>query len=123
MTDAGNTLKAAALLSPAVLSCLVLGAHFLRFGLYPITLLCALLPLVLLARRVAAVRAVQLFLVLGGALWGITARTLVRARLEDGKPWLRLALILGFVALFALGGALALETRELKARLRGGWRG
>jgi hypothetical protein len=39
--------------------------------------------------------------------------------MDTGAPWLRMAVILGTVALWTLGSALLLETPRLRRRYRG----
>lgn len=106
MATAANTMLR---LVPVVLSCLVLGAHFLRGGHAGVAVLLAAAPLVLLARRTAAVRAVQLLLLLGALEWVLTAARIGGARRALGAPWARMALILGTVAALALLGAALLQ--------------
>ena len=103
-------------LLPVILSMLVLGAHFYRAG--HLLLACgALLALGLLfIRRPLAVRLMQGLLVAGAVEWLATAVRLVMFRQAEGLPWLRLALILGLVALCTLLSALVFRTQGLKAR-------
>lgn len=101
---------------PAVLSLIVLGAHFYRAGDWPITLLCLVLTGLLALPRAWVARVVQVALVLGAAEWIWTAVGFVQQRMSLGAPWMRLALILGAVAAFALLAAALFQTRRLKAR-------
>ncbi|MEO7921744.1 MAG: hypothetical protein ABIT01_19945 [Thermoanaerobaculia bacterium] len=105
-----------ALLVPAALSLLVLAAHFLRGGqivLVAITLGAALL---LAVRRPWAARVLQISLVCGTAEWIRTISTLIGDRLADGRPFVRMSVILGAVAAVSLLSALALASRRLTAR-------
>jgi len=101
---------------PVILSMLMLGAHFYRAG--HLLLACgALLALGLLfIRRPLAVRLMQGLLVAGAVEWLATAGRLVMFRQAEGLPWLRLALILGLVALCTLLSALVFRTNGLRAR-------
>lgn len=104
------------LLLPAGLSALVLAAHFLRRGEMLSVLLCLGLIALLWVRRPWAARVIQGALVAGSLEW---LRTLVEdmgLRRAAGEPWLRMAIILGAVIGVALGGALLLESRELRRR-------
>ena len=101
---------------PAVLSLIVLGAHFYRAGQWPLTLLCAGLLALLAVPRAWAARAVQIALVLGAVEWVWTTVGFVQQRMALGAPWTRLAIILGAVAAFALLAAALFQTRRLKAR-------
>jgi hypothetical protein len=102
-----------------VFSSVLLAAHFSRVDLKGIALLCLLLPLVLLIRKRWVLRAFQLYLLIGVAVWVQRTFALRALRIEAGEPWFRLALILFGVALFTLISALALEARRLKERYAG----
>ena len=93
-------------LLPVVLSALLLGAHFLRMGIMPLVALAVVLPFFLLIRRAWAARWVQIVLALGTLEWIRTLFLLAAARWAGGQPWLRLAVILGAVAVFTAGSAL-----------------
>ena len=94
---------------PALLSLLMLGAHFLRFGQLPLVALCLVLLVPLFVPRPAAQAVVRWALTLGSAVWLWTLVQDVRQRLAYGEPFLRLALILGAVALFTGGSAWMLR--------------
>ncbi|MEZ4648053.1 MAG: hypothetical protein R3E97_04560 [Candidatus Eisenbacteria bacterium] len=101
-------------LLPAVLSLLVLGAHFYRAGdlllVAPLPILLALL----FVRRSWAARIVQGALVLGTFEWVRTLVILANYRAGVGLPYVRLVAILGVVALVCLLSALAF--RSARAR-------
>ena len=103
-------------LLPMIFSMLFLGAHFFRAGDF--LLACgALLSLGLLfIRRPLAARLMQGLLVAGAGEWLATAAGLVIFRQAQGLPWLRLAMILGLVALCTLLSALVFRTSGLKSR-------
>src|SRR3990172_13177809 len=94
------------LLLPAVLSCLLLAAHFLRSGQAGLVALCLLAPLLLLIRRQWVHAVFPLLLLAGAALWIGTAFNIREERLLLDKPWLRLAIIIGAVAAFTIAAAL-----------------
>ena len=106
----------ALLLTPVVLSVLVLGAHFLRGGHGAIVLLLLLTLPLLAVRRPWVRRVLQAVLVLGALEWVRTLVSLVQLRMALGQPYTRMAVILGAVALVTLLSALVLETRRLRAR-------
>jgi hypothetical protein len=101
---------------PAVLSLLVLGAHFYRAGEWPRALLCVALTGLLALPRAWVARVVQTALVLGAAEWVWTTVGFVQQRISLGAPWTRLAFILGAVAALALLGAALFQTPRLRAR-------
>jgi hypothetical protein len=86
---------------PAILSAIVLAAHFLRFGRIVGVVAClAAIPLFFWRAR-PAVLVSRLLLLLGAAFWVLATFSLVRMRRADGLPWIRLAVILGAVAAVA----------------------
>lgn len=104
------------LLTPTVLSFLVFSAHLMRGGMG------VLIPLVLLSlgllwlRTPCVARFFQLALLAIAILWGVQILVIAARRMADGEPWIRMAVILSFVALFALVSALLFETRTLRRR-------
>ena len=102
-------------LAPVALAAALLAAHFYRAG--------ALVPLVatvvaaalLFVRRPWAARGLQAGLVVGALEWLRTLALLVQARQATGQPYLRLALILGAVALATALAALAFRSRAVRA--------
>jgi hypothetical protein len=97
---------------PAIISALLLGAHFLRNGQYGFVLLALALVPLLFVRHTWAVRIVQTGLLAGAGVWIATAVSLLRARLALGEPYLRMVVILGAVAAFTLLSALLLRRRQ-----------
>ena len=89
-----------ALLIPTLLSCLVLGAHFLRGGQEYLMLVVCAVPLLLVLRRTWATRVVQAILILGALEWIRTTLAIRAVRIEEGRDWQRMAAILGSVAAF-----------------------
>jgi hypothetical protein len=103
------------LLAPA-LALLLLAAHFYRAAAWPWVLATlALLPLLAL-RRAWVPLVLQLALLAGAAEWVWTAALLAQQRLALGQPWLRMACILGGVALLTLAAALVFRHAGLRAR-------
>ncbi len=85
----------------------LLGAHFFRDGAWPFTLLCIALIGLLAFRRRWVPWVLQAALAAGALEWAWTAFVLVQERIALGRPWTRLALILGIVALFTAASAFA----------------
>ena len=109
-----NALK----LVPVILSGLLLGAHFMRTGLFPLVVLSLGFPVLLLFRRPWAARLVQIILVLGALEWVRTLMVLVGQRRTAGQAWTRLAIILGLVAVFTGCSALVFSCGSLKKRYK-----
>ena len=105
------------LLAPA-LSLVLLGAHFYRAPSWPLVLACAALVLLLAWPRAWAARCVQLALLAGTLEWLWTGLLLVQERMALAQPWVRLALILGVVALLTAASALVFRHPRLRARFR-----
>ena len=117
-------MKKALLFVPVVLSLVVLGAHFLRFGSYIGVFAALLLIALLFLRRPWVARLMQIVLVLGALEWLRTAYELGHMRALQGEPYGRMLVILGAVAAVALCSALLFQTKTLKDMYRlgrGGW--
>lgn len=106
-------------LLPAVLSLLVLGAHFLRSGSMLLLLLVLAVTFSLLAvRRPWAARLAQATLVLGTLEWVRTLVGLAAERAQAGQPAQRMVLILAGVALVTAASAILLSMGRLRQRYR-----
>ena len=103
-------------LLPAILSLLLLAAHFSRAGLSLLVVACLGLSLLLAWRRAWVARLTQLVLLAGGLEWLRTLAQLAAARQARGEPWTRLAVILGVVALFTVCSALVFQSAALRRR-------
>jgi hypothetical protein len=107
-------MKKVSLLTPAVLSLAVLGAHFLRNG-SPIGVFAALSLIALLfLRRPWVARVMQVVLVLGTLEWLRTMYELGHMRALQGQPYGRMLVILGIVAAVTLCSALLFQSRTLR---------
>ena len=116
LTVAGAVLMTFFLLLPTILSFLVLGAHYLRMGMTPVTLLCILAIGLLAIKQKWAARVVQVLLLLAATEWIRTLAGNVNQRIADGQPWQRMAIILGVVAAIAIIAAGLFETSTVKKR-------
>jgi hypothetical protein len=97
-----------------VLSLVVLGAHFLRYGNAAGVAL-SLAPIALLfVRKPWAARVVQVILVLGAIEWARTLYELAQMRLAQGMPAARLVIILGAITILTAASALLFETQTIK---------
>jgi hypothetical protein len=101
-------------LAPAVMSLLVLAAHFYR-AQSPVALAATIAVLALvLVRRPWARRVIQVALLLGAIEWIRTLFSLIELRESTGQPYTRLALILGAVALVTALASLAFQGRAVR---------
>lgn len=108
-------MKKALLYTPIVLSFVVLGAHFMRYGNVAGVAVAGLLIGLLFLRRPWVARLMQVALILGAAEWLHTLYRLVEVRVALDQPYARLAVILGAVAVVSLCSALLFQTRDLQA--------
>ncbi len=106
-------------LLPVLLSAVLLAAHFSRHDMPALIPVALLFPALLLVRRPWVPRVVQVILALAALEWIRTAMSLGRARLAAGEPWVRMALILGAVALVTAASALVLRLPAVRARYQG----
>lgn len=105
-----------ALLLPAIISLLVLAAHFLRYGnLIVIGIIIFLLLLLFIKHKISA-RIVQLGLLLATVEWVDTAYMLVSYRMHYDMPLIRLSIIMGFVILFTFASIFIFRTKTLRER-------
>jgi len=107
-----NTLK----VLPVIISFLLLAAHFYRAGLLiPAGALIAI-PLLLLVRKSWVPRLFQVMLFFGALEWLHTLIVFAGVRIEIGRPWIRMAIILGAVALFTALSGLVFRNKALRSR-------
>ncbi len=101
-------------LSPVCLSFLLLAAHFYRAHNLLLTGVMLVLLALLALRRRWVPRVLQAALLLGALEWLRTLALLAMERSAMGQPYLRLALILGTVALLTAASALVLRNERVR---------
>lgn len=106
-------------LFPVILSCLLLGAHFSRANFLLLSIFCGLFPVILFIKNIWIPRLMQLFLYIGTMEWLRTLLQLIEMRQATNQPWIRLAIIIGTVALFTILSSLAFQNKTVKERYRG----
>jgi hypothetical protein len=101
---------------PAILSFIILAAHFLREGNLPLTVTMILLPFLLLIqiRKEVITFFLQIMLALSALIWLDTAYDILMMRLSMGTDLIRMVIILSGIALFALFSAYLLQKRTLR---------
>jgi ferredoxin len=97
-----------------VFASLFMAAHFSRVQNDWTALLCLLFPLILLIRRRWVLQIFQLYLIWGAAVWIDRLLVLRQVRIDMEEPWIRLAALLGVVALATIAAALRLEHVRFK---------
>ena len=111
-------MKKALLYIPVVLSLVVLGAHFMRYG-NSIGVVGALVLIALLfVRQPWVARFMQVVLVLGALEWTRTLVELQQVRAALGQPYGRMIVILGLVAAVTACSALVFQSKALKTVYR-----
>jgi len=103
-------------LLPAILSVLLLAAHFLRAGQPALMIVCLALPLLFLVRRPWVPVVVQLALLAGALEWIRTLMLFAAERRALEQPATRLALILGGVAVFTVIAGLLMRAPAVRRR-------
>ena len=101
-------------LFPAIAGYFLLSLHFFRTGNLPGMLCPLLLIAAMLIRRPRNVRLLQAGLVIGAVEWLRTAVVLATIRIQMDQPFLRLAIILGAVALCTALTALVFRTSRVR---------
>jgi hypothetical protein len=103
-------------LLPVILSFVLLAAHFSRGDLFPLVIVCLLIPFLLLVRRAWMARSIQLLLLLGAGEWIRAMFGYIEARKLIGDDWGRLAIILVTVALLTACSGLVFRWKSLRRR-------
>ena len=103
-------------LLPVFISFLLLSAHFFRAGQIVLALAPLILLLLLFFRKSWVSWVIQLTLVLGAIEWLRTLVSVAQIRIEYGMPWMRMAAILGAVALFTAFSSLMFRNKALRKR-------
>lgn len=111
-------MKKVLLYVPVVLSLLVLGAHFMRYGNYVGVAGALLLIGLLFVRQPWVARLVQVILLLGTLEWLRTIYELVQVRTGQSEPFGRMVVILGVVAAITLCSALLFQLPSMKRMYR-----
>ena len=103
-------------LLPVFISFLLLAAHFLRSGHVIISTVLLALLLLLFLQNSWVPRVIQLILLLGTFEWLRTLYTVAQVRIELDRPWMRMAIILGAVALFTALSCLVFRSGALRKK-------
>jgi ABC-type uncharacterized transport system permease subunit len=105
-------------LLPAILSLLTLGAHCFRGANWLGLGFVALLLVLLAVRKPVCARIVALALLFGVVEWLRTAYRIGSSRMSEGQPWVRMAVILGIVAVITGLSALPFLSTRLRTWYR-----
>lgn len=113
-----SALRTYALLLLPAFALLLLGAHFFRAALMPLTVACLGLLALLFVRARWAWISLQVALAIGALEWLRTAWEFASLRAAMGQPYTRLLVILGSVALVTALAALVLRTSAARDHFR-----
>lgn len=105
-------------LLPVIISLLFMAAHFYRAGLIPVVVIIMFAPFLLFVPHRLIARIIQALLAISSIEWLITISRLVSMRQEMGMPWIRLALILGVVAIITFGSIFVFRLKSLRIRYK-----
>ena len=111
-------MKKILLLVPVVISILVFGAHFMRYGNFVGVFAALVLIALLFVRQPWVARVMQVVLVLGVLEWLRTMYELAHVRALHGQSYGRMLAILGVVAALTLCSALVFQSKTLKKMYR-----
>ena len=103
---------------PVVLSLVILGAHFMRYGNSIGVFGSLALIALLIVRRPWVARLMQVVLILGALEWVRTLYELAQARAAHGQPFTRMTVILGIVVAVTFCSALLFQSPVLKGIYR-----
>ena len=103
-------------LLPVFISFLLLAAHFVRAGQTVFAFIGLFLLLLLLIRKSWVPWVMQVALLLGAVEWLRTLYFVAQMRIEFDMPWMRMAIILGAVALFTAFSSLVFRSKALRNR-------
>ncbi len=99
---------------PFILTCILIGAHFMRDGNRLLTLLSIIFPLLLLIKQRWVLIVSQIFAYIGAWLWVGTAIEIAEMRMLFNEDWTRMAIILGTVAAFSVWSGVLLNSKKVK---------
>ncbi len=106
-------------LLPVLVSILLLAAHFFRAGQTVIVFVLPGLLLLLMVKKFWVPWVMQVVLLLGAAEWLRTLFFVAQMRIEYDMPWMRMAIILGTVALLTACSGLVFRGKALRKRYSG----
>lgn len=107
-------MKKVLLYVPVVLSFVILGAHFMRYGNSTGVVGSTVLIALLFVRKAWAARLIQVVLILGALEWLRTIFELAQVRATLGQPFARMLVILGVVTALTVCAALLFQSPTLK---------
>ena len=105
-------------LIPVFISFLLLAAHFLRAGQTIVVVILLAMLFLLFLKKYWVPWVIQVVLLLGAVEWLRTLMSVAQVRIGMDMPWMRMAVILGVVALFTVLSCLVFRSQALRDRYR-----
>ena len=105
-------------LIPVFISFLLLAAHFLRAGQTIVVVVLLAMLFLLFLKKYWVPWVIQVVLLLGAVEWLRTLMSVAQVRIGMDMPWMRMAVILGVVALFTVLSCLVFRSQALRDRYR-----
>jgi len=96
------------------ISFLLLGAHFDRAGFFAIMIICLLIPFLLFIKKRYILTFIQIILYFGAIEWVRTIVIIAKLRIEIDQEWIKMAIILGVVAIFTAISGILLNSQKIK---------
>lgn len=103
-------------LLPAILSFLILGAHFSRDNQTALMAMSLLFSFLLLIKKPWIPKLFQIALLLGALEWMRSLYFYIKAYEENGLSWTKLTFIIGAVAVFTALSTLVFKGKAIKKR-------
>ncbi|RLC52377.1 MAG: hypothetical protein DRI23_02975 [Candidatus Cloacimonadota bacterium] len=101
---------------PIILCSLLMAAHLGRANMFVLQYVSLAIPFFLFWKNKISARIIQVLLIIFGFEWIRTTIYYVRVRIENGENWIRLAIILGLVAIINFASILVFRTKFMKER-------
>ena len=103
-------------LLPAILSLLLLSAHFSKVGIPLLSIVFLILTFLLIIKKQWIAQLIKIVLIIGFFEWIRAIFYYVHQRLEIIEPYLRLVIIIGVVAVFTGLSTFIFRNKKLKER-------
>ncbi|MCB0283151.1 MAG: hypothetical protein H6627_04650 [Calditrichae bacterium] len=101
-------------LIPAIISYLIVAAHFFRNGQWVLTILFFIAPFFLIIKKDWILKSIQWLLYAAALNWVFVTYGFVYHRVVSGDPWQRLILIMLGVLAFMIFSAVLLNSKKVK---------
>lgn len=100
-------------LLPVLLSFLLIAAHFSRADQTIMVIISLAIPFLLLIKKRAIIRIMQIVLLLAAAEWIRAMLSYIEVRKLSGDDWTRLAIILSVVAILTAASGLIFQNKTI----------